>query len=140
MPPEEISNYGVVDPDPVSDDVVRPLDDVVRPLDEVVRMKDFVEKPSADEAPSNLGSIGRYVLTTDVMEALGRTKPGAGGEIQLTDAVAAVARAKDGYAYVYRGPRRDAGHPLGYVQAIVELALRDPEIGDDVRAFLKTLE
>lgn len=125
MPPDEISNYGVVDPEPVTEDFVR--------------MKDFIEKPPADRAPSNLGSVGRYVLTPDVFDALERTAPGAGGEIQLTDAVAAVARAKDGYAYIHRGQRHDVGRPLGYLKAIVELALEHPDLGPDVRAFLDDL-
>lgn len=125
MPMDEISSYGVVDPEPVED--------------KLVRMKDFVEKPSADEAPSNLGSIGRYVLTPDVLDALNDTKPGSGGEIQLTDAVAAIAREKSGYAYVYDGFRQDAGRPLGYLQATVELGLRHPTLGDDFREFLSRL-
>jgi UTP--glucose-1-phosphate uridylyltransferase len=122
MPDDEISNYGVVDPEEVEPDLVR--------------MKNFVEKPTADVAPSNLGSIGRYVLTSDVMDALGRTEPGAGGEIQLTDAIATVAREKDGYAFVHRGERHDAGRPLGYLKATVELALKHPALGADFRAFL----
>jgi UTP--glucose-1-phosphate uridylyltransferase len=125
MAREEVSNYGVVDGVQVEPDLVR--------------MKDFVEKPSADEAPSNLASIGRYVLTSDVLDALDRTKPGAGGEIQLTDAIAAVAREKDGYAYVYRGQRHDAGRPLGYLKATVELALRHEELGEEFREFLTKL-
>jgi UTP--glucose-1-phosphate uridylyltransferase len=125
MPPEEIGNYGVVDPELVEDDLVR--------------MLDFIEKPDPSVAPSNLGSVGRYVLTRDVLEALEGAGPGAGGEIQLTDGIAAVARAKAGYAYVHRGRRNDAGRPLGYVRATIEAALRDGEIADDVRAFLATL-
>ncbi len=104
MPRNEISAYGVVDPEPVDESIVR--------------MKGFVEKPPADEAKSNLGSVGRYVLTPEVFDALTRTKPGAGGEIQLTDAIAAVG----GYALIHRGRRRDAGNPRGYVAAFVELA------------------
>jgi UTP--glucose-1-phosphate uridylyltransferase len=122
MPPDEISNYGVVDPEPVEGDLVR--------------MKDFVEKPSRADAPSNLGSIGRYVLQPAVFDALERTEQGSGGEIQLTDGIASLARTESGYAYIYRGPRRDAGRPLGYVEATVELALRHPEIGGELREFL----
>jgi UTP--glucose-1-phosphate uridylyltransferase len=104
MPPDEISNYGVVDPEFVDNDHVR--------------MLGFVEKPPADEARSNLGSIGRYVLQPQIFDELTRTKPGAGGEIQLTDAIAAVG----GYAHIHRGRRRDAGNPRGFVTAFVELA------------------
>ncbi len=122
MPPDEISNYGVVDPEPVSSDLVR--------------MKGFVEKPPTAEAPSNLGSIGRYVLTPDVFDALERTAPGAGGEIQLTDAIAAVAREKEGYAFIHRGIRHDVGRPFGFLRATVELSLDHPDIGDEFRAYL----
>ncbi len=125
MPPDEIGSYGVVDPEPVEQDLVR--------------MKDFVEKPDPADAASNLGSVGRYVLTRDVLDALEGAEPGTGGEIQLTDAVAVVARAKAGYAYIHRGRRNDAGRPLGYVKATIEAALRDGDIADDVRAFLNTL-
>ncbi len=122
MPPDEIGNYGVVDPEPIRDDLVR--------------MKDFIEKPSPDEAPSDLGSIGRYVLTPDVVAELGRTKPGAGGEIQLTDAIAAVARSGAGYAHIHRGPRHDAGRPLGYLKALVSLGVQHPELGEEFEEFL----
>ena len=125
MPRDEISNYGVVDPEQIEDDLVR--------------MKDFVEKPAADEAKSNLGSIGRYVLTPDVFDALETASPGAGGEIQLTDGIAAVARAGAGYAHIHRGERNDAGRPLGYAQATVSYALQHAEIGDAFRDFLREL-
>jgi UTP--glucose-1-phosphate uridylyltransferase len=104
MAPDEISAYGCVDPEWVDDDVCR--------------MKSFVEKPSPDEAKSNLGSIGRYVLHPDVFDALENTDPGTGGEIQLTDGISAVG----GYAFVHRGRRRDAGNPHGFVAAFAEIA------------------
>ncbi len=122
MPKDEIGNYGVVDPEPIRDDLVR--------------MKDFIEKPSPDDAPSNLGSIGRYVLTPDVFDELERTKPGSGGEIQLTDAIAAVARSGAGYAHIHRGPRHDAGRPLGYLKALVSLGVQHPELGEEFEEFL----
>jgi UTP--glucose-1-phosphate uridylyltransferase len=125
MGPDEIGNYGVVDAEAVEADLVR--------------MKDFIEKPDPSVAPSNLGSVGRYVLTPDVLDALEGAGPGTGGEIQLTDGIAAVARAKAGYAYIHRGRRNDAGRPLGYVKATIEAAVRDGDISGDVRAFLATL-
>jgi UTP--glucose-1-phosphate uridylyltransferase len=125
MPMDEISSYGSVDPEPVEDDLVR--------------MKDFVEKPDPSVAPSNLGSVGRYVLTTDVLDALEHARPGAGGEIQLTDGIADVARSRAAYAYIHRGARNDAGRPLGYVKATIEAALQDRTIGSDVRAFIDGL-
>ena len=120
MPPEEICNYGVVDPEDVEPDLVR--------------MKRFVEKPPTADAPSNLGSVGRYVLTPDVFDALEGAEPGTGGEIQLTDGIA---KLRSAYAYVYRGPRNDAGRPAGYVKATIEVALRDEEISADIEAFLR---
>jgi UTP--glucose-1-phosphate uridylyltransferase len=125
MPPDEISNYGVVDPQAgaVADGTDH----------DVVRVARFVEKPAAAEAPSTLGSVGRYVLTPEVFGALERTKPGAGGEIQLTDGIDAL---DECYAYVYRGRRRDAGRPLGYLQATVELGLRNREVGEEFAEFL----
>jgi UTP--glucose-1-phosphate uridylyltransferase len=143
MPPDEVSNYGVVDPEPLG---VRGAPELlgVRGApelmdDDFVRIKDFIEKPAADDAPSNLGSVGRYVLSPDVFDALDATDPGAGGEIQLTDGIAAVARDREAYAYIYKGPRRDAGRPLGYVEATVELALRHAELGEEFEAFLTDL-
>lgn len=125
MTADEIGNYGVVDPEAVEQDLVR--------------IKDFVEKPDPSEAPSNLGSIGRYVLTPDVLDALQGAEPGTGGEIQLTDGIAAVARESDAYAYIHRGPRNDAGRPAGYVKATIEAALADREIGAEIRAFIEEL-
>jgi UTP--glucose-1-phosphate uridylyltransferase len=122
MPPDEIGNYGVVDPEAVETDLVR--------------MKDFVEKPDPKDATSNLGSVGRYVLTTAVLDALETAGPGSGGEIQLTDGIATVARSKQAYAYIHRGQRNDAGRPFGYVKATIEAALAHPEIGDELRSYL----
>jgi len=108
MPRSEISSYGVVEPEWVEERLARVLS--------------FVEKPPPEEAPSNLGSIGRYVLTRDVMDAISSTVPGAGGEIQLTDAIASVAASGEAYAYVYRGRRWDVGTPAGHVRATADLA------------------
>lgn len=125
MEGDAIQHYGAVDPEPVSGDLVR--------------MKGFVEKPAPSEAPSNLGSVGRYVLTPEVIAALEHTSKGSGGEIQLTDAIAAVAESDGAYAYIHRGRRNDVGRKLGYVQAIVEMGLEHPEIGADLRVFLESL-
>jgi UTP--glucose-1-phosphate uridylyltransferase len=134
MGPDEIGNYGVVDPEPLG---VRGVPDGMER--DTVRMKDFVEKPDASDARSNLGSVGRYVLTADVLVALEGAEPGTGGEIQLTDGIATVAREKAAYAYVHRGARNDAGRPLGYVKATIEAALHDDAIAEDVRRFIESL-
>jgi len=106
-----------------------------------VRITGLVEKPPADEAPSNLAIIGRYVLHPAVFEVLERTEPGRGGEIQLTDALATLADlpAADGggvYGVVFRGRRYDTGDRLDYLKAVVQIAVDRPDLGPDFRAWL----
>ncbi len=102
------------------------------------RIRDMVEKPGVEDAPSDLAIMGRYVLTPDVFDALERTAPGAGGEIQLTDGIKALL--DDGvYAYEYTGRRYDCGSKQGYLQATVELALKRPDLRAEFRAFLGDL-
>jgi UTP--glucose-1-phosphate uridylyltransferase len=104
---------------------------------DVVRVTGLVEKPPPDEAPSNLALVGRYVLPNEIFDAIRRTKPGAGGEIQLTDAMALLlAEGAPVHGIVYRGTRYDTGMPLGYLQAVVQLACRRPEIGPTFRQWL----
>lgn len=122
---EDISRYGSVDPEPVAS--------------ELVRIRGFVEKPPAEEAPSTLGSIGRYVLTPDVFAALEETEPGAGGEIQLTDAIRTIALDGAAYAHVFSGRRFDVGNVVGHLEATIELAWSHPEFGEPFRAFLRDL-
>jgi UTP--glucose-1-phosphate uridylyltransferase len=100
----------------------------------------IIEKPPPAEAPSNLGVVGRYVLAPEIFEALERTKPGAGGEIQLTDAIAELVSNGGVKAYRFDGKRYDCGSKLGYLQATVELARDHPELGKDFREFLAGLE
>lgn len=104
--------------------------------DRVMRIEGIVEKPRPDVAPSNLAVVGRYVLDTRIFDLLERTRPGAGGEIQLTDGIAALLAEQSAWAYRFDGVRYDCGSKLGYVQATVRLALDDPEIGADVRRML----
>ena len=106
-----------------------------------VRITGLVEKPPADEAPSNLAIIGRYVLHPAVFEVLESTEPGRGGEIQLTDALATLADlpAADGggvYGVVFRGRRYDTGDRLDYLKAVVQIAVDRPDLGPDFRAWL----
>jgi len=103
------------------------------------RIKDMVEKPSVESAPSDLAIMGRYVLTPDIWQALEDTVPGAGGEIQLTDAIKLLIQRGGVYAYEYTGRRYDCGTKLGYLQATVELALKRPDLGSDFRAYLEQL-
>ncbi len=131
VPPGSISSYGVVDAEPVSHNGSR---------DRLFRIRDMVEKPRPDEAPSNLAIIGRYVLTPEIFDSLAEVQPGTGGEIQLTDALKHLLRNRAIYAYRFEGTRYDAGDKLGFLQATVEFALRRTDLGVQFRAYLKSLE
>lgn len=126
VPKEEISQYGIVDGEPVREGVWR--------------VRSLVEKPEPDDAPSDLGIVGRYVLTPDVFGIIERTPPGKNGEIQITDALNTLAGQRSMFAYQFEGKRYDTGRPLGLLQASVELALRRPDIGPKFREYLRKLE
>jgi UTP--glucose-1-phosphate uridylyltransferase len=97
----------------------------------------LVEKPSPEEAPSNLAVLGRYILPAAIFEAIENTKPGSGGEIQLTDAMAQLlADGTPVHGIVYRGHRYDTGMPLGYLQAVVMLAAKRADLGEEFRSWL----
>lgn len=104
--------------------------------DRVFRMSGVVEKPEPSRAPSNLGVVGRYVLTPGIFDHLRKTQPGAGGEIQLTDAIQSLIADEQVLAYRYRGKRFDCGSKLGYLKATVEFALQHPEVRDSFEAYL----
>ena len=106
----------------------------------LLRITDLVEKPKPENAPSNLAITGRYVLPPEIFDCLARTKPGAGGEIQLTDAMRILAQERGLWAYIYDGISYDAGDKLGFLKATVELALLNQELGKDFREYLKTLK
>ncbi len=103
------------------------------------RVTDMVEKPGPEKAPSDLAIMGRYVLPPEIFAILRETKAGAGGEIQLTDGIRALAARRDVYGYEFRGERYDAGDPVGFVQATVAFALKRPDMAGAVRAYLRTL-
>jgi len=100
----------------------------------------MVEKPKFEEAPSNQAIIGRYVLTPRIFALLEQTKPGAGGEIQLTDGIKALLKEEKVYGYTFEGKRFDAGDKYGMLQATVEFALKRPEFGEKFKAYLKGLQ
>jgi UTP--glucose-1-phosphate uridylyltransferase len=106
----------------------------------LLRIHDLVEKPKPDAAPSNLAITGRYVLPAAIFDCLERTKPGAGNEIQLTDAMRILAKEQGLWAYIYEGISYDAGDKLGFLKATVEIALQSPELGEAFRRYLKTLK
>lgn len=101
------------------------------------RIRRIIEKPRPEEAPSNLGVVGRYVLTPAIFEKLERTGRGAGGEIQLTDAIADLLDSEPVYVLPFSGTRYDCGSKIGYLRATVEYALRHPELGENFKAYLE---
>ena len=103
------------------------------------RIGGIVEKPAPEKAPSRLGVVGRYILTPRIFHHLLHQTPGTGGEIQLTDAIAALLADEDVFAYEFEGVRYDCGAKLGYLQANLAFAVKHPEIGADFRAFLKSM-
>ena len=123
---EQVSSYGIVDGISTEDP-------------NLVKVKDMVEKPSVEEAPSCFAALGRYVITPEVFDVLEQTKPGKGGEIQLTDALRVMAHNGGVYAYNFSGKRYDTGNKLGYLKATVEFALRRPDLGPQFKAYLKEL-
>lgn len=123
--PEETRSYGIV-----AGKEIEPR---------LLQMSGIVEKPAPEKAPSNLGVAGRYILTPAIFELLANQKPGVGGEIQLTDGIAALMKRERVLAYQYEGQRFDCGSKLGFLKANVELGMRHPEVGADFTAYLKTL-
>ena len=105
----------------------------------VVRASALVEKPKLVDAPSRLGIVGRYVLTPEIFGVLATTAPGKGGEIQLTDGLATLMETQPVFAYQFEGRRYDTGRPLGMLTAAIEIGLRRPDIGPELRAFLRAL-
>ena len=130
VPPENISAYGAIDAEPVMHNGRN---------DRVYRIRDLVEKPKQQDAPSNLAIIGRYVLTPEIFGSLQAIDPGSGGEIQLTDALRHLLRSRPIYAYRFDGTRYDAGDKLGFLKATVEYALRRHDLGGPFREYLKGL-
>jgi UTP--glucose-1-phosphate uridylyltransferase len=130
VPPEDTGRYGVIASEPTND-----------PLDHgrLHRVTRLVEKPAPDEAPSKLAVIGRYILTPKIFDKLEQTNRGAGGEIQLTDAIAALMEEQQVYAYEFEGTRYDAGTTMGWLKASVELALGRPDLGSEFREYLRNL-
>jgi UTP--glucose-1-phosphate uridylyltransferase len=125
VPRADISLYGCVQPDFVEDNLAR--------------IVTIVEKPKPQDAPSNLAAIGRYVLTPEIFDALRRTPPGRGGELQLTDAINLLAQEQAVYAFVFEGGRFDIGNKLDYLKATVELAIDRDDVGPEFRGFLADL-
>ncbi|HLX36123.1 MAG TPA: UTP--glucose-1-phosphate uridylyltransferase, partial [Candidatus Limnocylindrales bacterium] len=131
VPAAEVSRYGIVAAEAAESDL-----DSGR----LRRMTSIVEKPAAKDAPSGLAVIGRYVLTPKIFDKLEQTQRGAGGEIQLTDAIEALMEEQSVYAYEFEGTRYDAGTTMGWLKATVDVALQRPDLGTEFRAHLRTLD
>ena len=123
---EAISRFGAIDAEEVEPGVYK--------------VNDMVEKPPLAEAPSDLAIIGRYIFTPDIFNAIEQTKPGAGGEIQITDAMRLLLKERPLYAVKLDGVRHDAGDKLGFLIATVEFALKREDLGDDFREYLTRLK
>ena len=124
-PKEKISSYGIIKGQKIDDSLHL--------------LEDIVEKPSVQDAPSNLGAIGRYLFTPEIFDCLRDVVPGIGGEIQLTDAVKLLLKKQHVYAYNYLGKRFDTGDKLGYIETIIDFGLRDEQMGDQLREYLKSV-
>jgi len=131
VPADNISSYGAIDAEAIAHNGTN---------DRVYRIRDLVEKPKPADAPSNLAIIGRYVLTPEIFDSLQAIDPGAGGEIQLTDALKHLLRSRPIYAYRFEGTRYDAGDKLGFLKATVEFALRRRDLGGPFREYLQALK
>jgi UTP--glucose-1-phosphate uridylyltransferase len=127
VPRSEISAYGVIDGAPEGN------------TGRLYRVRDMVEKPRAEDAPSDLAIIGRYILTPDIFEEIEQTERGKGGEIQLTDGLRRLAERRPLYGYRFTGTRHDAGNKLGFLKATVEFALKRDDLGAPFREYLKSL-
>ena len=127
---EAISAYGVLDVKPAAG----------RQGGRLYEVLDMVEKPSLQEAPSNLAIIGRYILTPAIFPILEKTQAGKGGELQLTDGLRGLLKKEKVFAYVYEGKRHDAGDKLGFLKATIEFALKRDDLGGLLREYLKALK
>ena len=122
---EAVSKYGIVD---------------CKHVDErIYKVKDLVEKPAREAAPSRIAILGRYILTPTIFSYLETQEAGAGGEIQLTDGLKRLAKDEAMYAYIFKGHRYDVGSKMGFLQANIEFALRNPEVADDLKKYLAAL-
>ncbi len=130
VPHEDTIRYGVIEAEPAGNELDH---------GRLHRVKGLIEKPDPDVAPSDLAIIGRYVLTPKIFDKLEQTQRGAGGEIQLTDAIEALMQEQEVYAYAFEGTRYDAGTTMGWLKASVELALQRPDLSAEFRDYLRSV-
>jgi len=125
VPRQEVSRYGIVDGIPEGE--------------RVHRVRRLVEKPDLDHAPSDMAIMGRYILTPAIFDILGEQEPGAGGEIQLTDAISTLTQTEDVYAYEYAGTRYDVGEKLGFIKTTLDFAIQRDDLRDELIRYMKEL-
>jgi UTP--glucose-1-phosphate uridylyltransferase len=126
VPKEDTSKYGIVETSATNDD-------------SLFKINSIIEKPDPEDAPSTLGVVGRYILSSEIFNCLEETPRGAGNEIQLTDAISLLLNKESVYAYEFEGTRYDCGSKLGYMQASVQYALKDPDIKKEFQSYLEKL-
>lgn len=126
VPLEKVSSYGIIKGEPTMNE-------------QLMKVDDMIEKPKIEEAPSRMAVLGRYIITPDVFEVLKNTKPGKGGEVQLTDALKVMAKRENVYAYNFTGKRYDLGDKLGFLKATVEFALRRKDLSGAFSKYLKEI-
>jgi len=131
VPPDQTHLYGIVDAEPAGPGPAG---------ERTLKIRDLIEKPKPAEAPSDLAVTGRYVLPPEIFNCLARTKPGRGGEIQLTDALRLLAKEQGLLAHICEGKTYDAGDKLGFLKATVEIALENSDLGPSFRNYLKSLK
>jgi UTP--glucose-1-phosphate uridylyltransferase len=122
LPPEKISSYGIIKGSEIERDIFT--------------IQDIIEKPTTDSAPSNMGAVGRYIFVPEIFDCLKRISPGVGNEIQLTDAIRLLLKEQPVYAYKFKGKRYDTGDKLGYIETIIDYALKDPDLQKSLKKFL----
>ena len=123
VPDSEVNKYGIINAKPIEENVYK--------------IKDMIEKPNLNEAPSNIAILGRYILTPTIFNILETQQPGKGGEIQLTDALRTLVKSEALYAYTFEGKRYDVGDKLGFLEATVDYALKNPELKDKFIEIIK---
>ncbi|MDT7016074.1 UTP--glucose-1-phosphate uridylyltransferase GalU [Latilactobacillus curvatus] len=123
VPHNEVDKYGVINPEN-------------KVKDDLYNVKNFVEKPDIDKAPSDLAIIGRYLLTPEIFDILENQKPGLGGEIQLTDAIDELNKTQRVFAHEFKGRRYDVGNKFGYLETSIEYGLKHPEVKDDLKKYI----
>ena len=129
IPIEEIYKYGSIKGKKIESS----------PNDFLYLIEDIVEKPKPEVAPTNIASVGRYVFTSDIFNCIKQTKPGINNELQIADSMKILMQTQDVYAYGFQGKKYDIGDKLGYIQAIIDFSLENPEIGKDVKRYIQEL-